>query len=87
MPLSFSDLTEAQIGFVARVSADLNKNDDPAVVSVYGDGSCSPNGEKFAATRLGHSWDVCFDFNTGACYRTAVQLPVDWRANFQARRK
>ena len=62
------------------VCADLNRNFDPAIELVLGDGSASPNGEKFAAIRLGHSWNVCFDFNTGSCYHTAVQLPVDWYA-------
>lgn len=76
--ISFSDLTPSQISFVERVSADLWRNRDAAQVGVYGDGSASPNGEKFAAERLGHSWNVIFDFGTGACFQTHIQLPVDW---------
>lgn len=87
MPLSLSDLTASQLDFVSRVCGDLNRNADPAIESVIGDGSCSPNGEKFAAVLLGHSWNVCFDFNTGKCYHTAVQLPVDWKADFQRKRQ
>jgi hypothetical protein len=87
MALSFSALTASQIEFVSRVCADLNRNIDPAAVAVYGDGSCSPNGEKFAAERLGHSWNVCFDFGTGDCYHTAVQLPVDWYAMWCEQRR
>lgn len=87
MPLSFTDLTASQIDFVTRVCADLQRNADPAIESVIGDGSASPKGEKFAAVLLGHSWNVCFDFNTGACYHTAVQLPVDWRADWQKARR
>lgn len=80
MALSFSALTASQAHFVERVCSDLNRNFDPAQIAVYGDGSCSPNGEKFAAERLGHSWNLVFDFNIGNCYHTAVQLPVDWYA-------
>lgn len=86
MALSFNSLTASQIEFVSRVCADLNRNIDPAQVAVYGNGSCSPNGEKFAAERLGHSWNVVFDFGGGDCYHTHVQLPVDWLAMFYARR-
>lgn len=87
MPLSLSDLTVLQADFVSRVCGDLNRNHDPAIESILGDGSASPNGEKFAAVRLGHSWNVCFDFGTGACYHTAVQLPVDWVADRQKARR
>lgn len=75
---SFSLLTASQLQFVERVSADLHRNRDVAAIAVYGDGSCSPAGEKFAAERLGHSWNVIFDFGTGSCFQTHVQLPVDW---------
>lgn len=75
---SFSSLSASQSEFVNRVCADLYKNRDAAQVGVYGDGSFSPNGEKFAAERLGHSWNVIFDFGTGECFQTHVQLPVDW---------
>lgn len=86
MALSFSDLTASQVQFVERVCSDLNRNFDPAQIAVYGDGSCSPNGEKFAAERLGHSWNVVFDFGSGTCYHTHVQLPVDWYAEWRKRR-
>lgn len=76
--LSFDALTASQRAFVCRVSGDLNANRDAAQVAVYGDGSRSSNGEKFAATRLGNSWEVVFDFGTGCNYHTAVQLPIDW---------
>jgi hypothetical protein len=75
---SFSALTASQLSFVERVSADLHANRDEAQIAVYGDGSASPAGEKFAAERLGHSWNVIFDFGTGTCFHTHVQLPVDW---------
>ena len=86
MSLSFTHLTASQKDFVARVCARLSGNFDPAVVAVYGDGSASPNGEKFAAERLGYSFNVVFDFNTGSCYHTAAQLPVDWYAEWCKRR-
>jgi hypothetical protein len=82
MALSFTALTASQAQFVERVCSDLNRNYDPAQVGVYDDGTCSPNGEKFAAERLGHSWNVCFDFGAGDCYHTHVQLPVDWYAEW-----
>jgi hypothetical protein len=75
---SFSALTASQSSFVERVSAALWANRDEAQIAVYGDGSASPNGEKFAAERLGHCWNVVFDFGTGVCFQTHVQLPVDW---------
>jgi hypothetical protein len=78
MSLSFSALSASESEFVIRVCDHLHANYDEAQVSIYGDGSASPNGEKFAATREGASWRVCFDFNRGACYHTAVQLPSDW---------
>lgn len=74
----FSALTASQAAFVERVSAGLWANRDEAQIACYGDGSVSPNGEKFAAERLGHSWNVIFDFGTGSCFQTHVQLPVDW---------
>lgn len=75
----FSALSALELAFVERVSADLWANRDAAQVAVYGDGSRSPNGEKFAAERLGNSWNVIFDFGTGSCFQTHVQLPVDWQ--------
>lgn len=75
---SFAALTAPQLAFVKRVSADLWANRDAAQIAVYGDGSASPHNEKFAAERLGHSWNVIFDFGTGSCFQTHVQLPVDW---------
>lgn len=75
---SFSSLSALQLAFVERVCADLWRNRDAAQVAVYGDGSASPNNEKFAAERLGHSWNVIFDFGMGECFQTHVQLPVDW---------
>lgn len=82
MPLSFPDLTPSQKIFTTRVCADLQKNVDPAQLAVYGDGSCSPNGEKFAAVRQGCSWMVVFDFGTGQVFETAVQLSSDWIAEW-----
>lgn len=76
--ISFATLTASQISFVERVSAALHANRDEAQIAVYGDGSASSKGEKFAAERLGHSWNVVFDFGTGECFHTHVQLPVDW---------
>lgn len=76
MSLSYSDLTASQREFADRVCADLHANRDVAVLAVYGDGS---NGlPKFAAARQGAQWNVCFDFSTGRCFNTAVQLPSDW---------
>jgi hypothetical protein len=75
---SFAALSASQLSFVERVSTNLWANRDEAQIAVYGDGSVSPNGEKFAAERLGHSWNVVFDFGTGECFHTHVQLPVDW---------
>ena len=74
----FSTLNPAQLAFVERVCLDLWRNRDPAVLAVYGDGTASPNGEKFAAERLSCSWNVVFDFGTGTCFQTHIQLPVDW---------
>lgn len=84
--LSHSDLTAAQRDFVSRVDAGLKASADPAMLHVLGDGTASPNGEKFIATLLGHSFEVVFDFGVGRLYRTACQLPVDWRSDFAARR-
>ena len=82
MPLSFTELTVPQVDFVVRVCGDLQKNIDPAQLAVMGDGSCSPNGEKFAAVREGCSWKTVFDFGTGKVFETAVQLPRDWIADW-----
>jgi hypothetical protein len=76
---SFAFLTASQASFVDRVCAHLHANRDEAQIAVYGDGSASPNGEKFAAERLSCSWKVVFDFGTGRCFETHVQLPDDWR--------
>lgn len=78
MPIvSFEDLTASEQEFVERVCEGLwNQFLDPAVESVYGDGSASPNGEKFAATLQGASVLVYFDFSKGFVYKTAIQLPV-----------
>ncbi len=75
---SFSALSALQLSFVKRVCADLWANRDAAQIAVYGDGTASPNNEKFAAERLSCSWNVIFDFGTGECFQTHVQLPVDW---------
>lgn len=80
MSLRFDNLTASQKVFVIRVCGDLNRNHDAAQIAVIGDGSASPNGEKFAAERAGNSWNVVFDFGTGRCFHTAVQLPNDWHA-------
>lgn len=76
--LTYGDLLPAHKVFVDRVTCDLHKNRDAAQIAVYGDGSASPAGEKFAAVRAGASWEVVFDFGTGRCFHTAVQLPSDW---------
>lgn len=89
MPLSFVDLSPSQKLFVTRVCADLQKNIDPAQLVIMGDGSASPNGEKFVAQRIGCSWTCIFDFGPGAligeggCYETSVQLPSDWIADWK----
>lgn len=80
--LSFEDLTTAQRDFVAKVDAGLKRSADPAMAHVYGDGTASPNGEKFVAELLGHSFNVTFDFGVGRLYRTSCQLPVDWVGTF-----
>ena len=83
MPMSFTELTSSQIDFVVRVNGGLAANLDPAQLAVYGDGSASPNGEKFAAVRQDCSWLVVFDFGTGKCFEIAVQLPSDWIAEWK----
>lgn len=76
----FSSLTASQQAFVNRVCADLRANLDAAQVAILADGFASPNDERYAAKRLGQSWEVVFNFpQTDAAYRTAVQLPVNWR--------
>lgn len=77
--LKFSQTTQAQKNFIYRVCSDLNRNFDQDQVAVYGDGSESPNGEKFAAERRGDSWRVVFDFGIGRNYHTTVDLPEGWR--------
>jgi hypothetical protein len=62
---SFSSLTDSELSFVDRVSADLWRNRDEAQVARYGDGSASPEGWKFAAERLGHSWERHFRLRNG----------------------
>lgn len=84
--LAHSDLTAEQREFVSRVDAGLKASADPAMAFVLGDGSASPNGEKFVAELLGHSFNLTFDFGVGRLYRTSCQLPVDWRSDFAARR-
>jgi hypothetical protein len=77
---SYASLTFSQRDFVAVVCISLNANSDAAQVAVLGDGSVSANGERFAARRLGHSWEVVFNFpETQTAYETSVQLPVNWR--------
>jgi hypothetical protein len=76
--LSLSSLSPSQKSFVSKVCEGIQTaGADEAAVAIYGDGSESPNGEKFAAFRLGLSFQVCFDFNEGQTYWTAVQLPVN----------
>jgi hypothetical protein len=83
MTTLYSDLSPAQKLFVDRVEAGLrNMAKDKAVVAVYGDGTSldSPNGEKFAARKIGASFEVVFDFPMPGgwfCYHTAVQLPLN----------
>lgn len=84
--LAYADLTADQRAFVSRVDAGLKASADPAMAFVYGDGTASPNGEKFVAELLGHSFNVTFDFNVGRLYRTSCQLPVNWRSDFEAAR-
>lgn len=84
--LSHRDLSPAQKEFVSRVDAGLKASADPAMLFVYGDGTQSPNGEKFVAELLGHSFNVTFDFGVGKLYRTSCQLPVNWRSDFLAAR-
>jgi hypothetical protein len=80
MHCNFSLLTAPQADFVTRVCEHLRVNFDEAQIAVYGDGSASPNGEKFAATRIGHAaWNIVFDFGTSECFHTHVQLPAEWR--------
>lgn len=81
--LNHSDLTAAQKEFIDRVCESLATNFDPGQVAVYGDGSASPHGEKYAATRQGAQWNLVFDFSIGACYHTAVYLPADWQLQFK----
>lgn len=87
MSLSFTELTASQISFLDRVTRDLNRNHDPAQIAVYGDGTASPEGYKFAAVREGASWRCVFDFNIGRCYHTAVQLPHDYVADWKAKHR
>jgi len=76
--LRFAELNQSQKDFVFRVCEGLLAHaNDAAVISVHGDGSASPKGEKFAAVREGASFRVVFDFNIGRCYQTAVQLPAE----------
>lgn len=77
--LKFSQTTQAQKDFIFRVCASLNRNFDAMQVAVYGDGSASPAGEKFAAERQDNSWRVVFDFGIGRNYHTTVDLPQDRR--------
>jgi len=77
---SFSTLAASEQAFVSAVCASLKANCDEAQLVVLGDGSESPNGERFAAKRLGYSWEVVFNFpETQTAYDTSVQLPRDWR--------
>lgn len=77
---SFSSLSASEKAFVSAVCASLRSNHNAAQVVVLGDGSASPNGERFAAKRLGHSWEVVFNFlETNVAYATDVQLPTSWR--------
>lgn len=78
MPLRHSDLTFEEKEFVARATIGIWNMGQSKIkpVSIYGDGSASPNGEKFAAVLEGASYRVVFDFGKGQCYHTAVQLPV-----------
>ena len=76
---TFSALTSSQQAFVGAVCASLHANRDAAQIVVLGDGSESPDGERFAAKRLGYSWEVAFNFpETQTAYETGVQLPRDW---------
>lgn len=78
MPLSHSDLTFEQKEFVARATVGIWNLGQSEIkpISILGDGSASPNGEKFAAVLEGASYRCVFDFGTGLCYHTAVQLPI-----------
>lgn len=76
----YDSLNTSERDFVGAVCASLKANFDPAQTVVLGDGTESPNGERFAAKRLGHSWEVVFNFpETNIAYDTSVQLPRDWR--------
>jgi hypothetical protein len=78
MSVSFDQLSACEQEFVQRVCDGLwNQFLDPAVLYVYGDGSASPNGEKFAAALQGAQVLAYFDFNKGFVYKTAIQLPVE----------
>lgn len=79
MPVSFEALQASEKAFVERVCEGLWNSfmAELQPLAIYGDGSASPNGEKFAAVLEGASVRVVFDFNKGYCYHTAVQLPVE----------
>ncbi len=84
---SYDLLSASEKAFVNEVCASLNANRDPAQIAVYGDGSASPNGERFAAKRESGwlSWEVVFNFPaSGRAYATDVQLPIDWHLEMAA---
>lgn len=61
--------TVAQREFAARVIDGTRRLfEDTAVVSSYGDGSESPNGERYAAVRDDDVIRIVFDFREGRCY-------------------
>lgn len=78
MAISFEELGESEQEFVQRVCDGLWNQymSEPQPLAVYGDGSASPNGEKFAASLHGSQVLAYFDFNKGFVFKTAIQLPV-----------
>ena len=80
--LTTANLTADQLAIVDRVKLDLYANRDRAQVGIYGDSTVCKDYAgipfRYAATRNGLQWDVCFDFHTGRTYTTAVFLPVDY---------
>lgn len=77
LSLAFADLSTAQQAFVCEVLKGLSRhNADDLVSAVYGDGSASPHGEKFAAARGADAWRVVFDFGTGRCHHASLVIPA-----------
>lgn len=74
--LSHSELTLSQKAFIDAACERIRDAHDMEL-AVYANGSLSPNGERFAAHRVGAQFNVTFDFNIGRCYHTAVFLTVN----------